>query len=200
MTNKTILIIILTLVVSQPFVSAEEAAKINDVVTPKPAEEVQKFYKVIDKQGRVSYSDQPSKNAVEIKTNLIPKVKIKTKNISLKELVRRNEIDALLKNNPSAYYELKFVNLKNDDILRNDHSKVTLSASLYPSLKKGDSISFFLDGQLMKSKGALSVTFNQVDYGAHTANFIILSSERVNLAQSDSVKFQLLPTVTKKVR
>ncbi len=200
MMNKTIGLTIFSLMVSAHTINAQENPKAADSTETKLTETTQKLYKVIDKHGRVSYSDIPSKNAVEIKTDLVPNVEMRKSNVSLEDLVNRAKTEGQSKIKPAVYSELKFVNLINDSVVRNNGSTVTLTASITPALKKGDTINFFLDGKLMKSKGSLSVTFNQVNYGPHKASFIVMSSDRKPVAKSGSVQFHLLHTVRKKAR
>jgi len=160
-------------------------------------EEGKKLYKVIDKNGNVSYSDQPSPGAQEVIIKDVPSINIKKTNIDFEAL--EEQLEAQREVSSDYYSTADFSNLEEDGVIRNNGGSVTLTASLEPSLSKGHFLKFYIDGKLIgEQQKELSITAQEIEYGSHTASFSVVSKNGVKVQDSKTVKFNLLHVVRKK--
>jgi len=161
-------------------------------VTPPP--ETKKLYRVVDKDGKVHYSDQPSAGAKEMVMRKAPSIKMTQPKIDFETLIEENE----KRRDPNAgYYDgLGFVNLSNDGVVRNNGGTVTLTVSLDPELSKGHFIKFFIDGKSVNSQQKeLTFTAKNIEYGPHTASFTVVSKTGSVVQKSEQITFNLLHVV-----
>ena len=160
--------------------------------SPK-TEKNKKLYRVIDKNGRISYSDTPSPGAEEIVMQEVPSINIKSPKIEIEEVEVRD------RSNTDHYTTIEFLNLQPDGVVRNNGGVAILTASLQPALSNGHFLKFYIDGKLIgQQQKELSVTAKNVEYGPHTASYIVVSANGTKVQQSETVKFNLLHVVRKK--
>ena len=182
---------------------AEQANEVSEKSTEKSkstdkANTTKKLYRIVDKNGKVSYSDQPSKGAKEIELKEVTSIKMKKSKVSLGDLIEENEQER----DPNAgYYDIiAFQTLKNDSIVRNNSSSVPLTAVLDPNLSKAHFIEFFMDGKSVGEKQkSLSIVVPSVEYGPHTTFFRVISRAGKTVQQSETITFNLLHIVRKRV-
>lgn len=156
-----------------------------------------KLYRVIDKNGNVSYSDTPSPGATEVVMQQVPSINLKPPKIEFKEIEAQNRSDS--RSNTGHYTSIKFLDLQQDGVIRNNGGVATLTASLQPALDNGHYLKFYLDGKMIgQQQKALSVTAENVEYGPHTASYTVVAANGTKIQESDTVKFNLLHIVRKK--
>ena len=185
------------------FILALSALSVADVEASadpkKPPVETKKLYKVVDKQGKIHYSDQPSPGAKQVDIPDIPSISFRTPNIKIKTL--EEELEERRDPHTSYYSVFGFSNLVDEGVIRNNGGTATFSASLEPTLSKGHFLKFYIDGKLIQSQQqALSITAQEVTYGPHTASFSVVDKRGSVVQKSDSVKFVLLHVVRKNTR
>ena len=161
------------------------------------SEEGTKLYRIVDKNGNVSYSDQPSPGAEEVIIKDAPSINIKKTDVDFEALEEQLEAQREVS---SDYYSLfEFAELKEDGVIRNNGGFVTLTASLKPNLSKGHLIKFYIDGKLIgQAQKVLTITAQEVEYGSHKASFTVVSKTGVKIQESQPVNFHLLHIVRKK--
>jgi len=162
----------------------------------RPSEETKKLYKVVDKDGKIHYSDQPSENAEEVNIPDVPSISFRTPKIKIKSL--EEELEEKRDPNASYYSILGFANLVDDGVIRNNGGTATFSVSLQPILSKGHFLKFYIDGKLIQSQQQeLSITAQEVTYGPHTASFSVVDKRGGVVQKSETLKFVLLHVVRK---
>jgi len=184
-------LLLISITASRVFAFAEQK--------PTPVE-TKKLYKVVDENGKIHYSDQPSPDAEEVDLPDIPSISIRTPKIKIKSLEDELEERREAERDPNADYYgiLKFTNLVNDGVIRNNGGTATFSVVLEPLLSRGHYLKFYIDGNLIQSEQKeLTITAQEVTYGPHTASFSVVSKQGTVVQQSASVNFILLHVVRK---
>ncbi|MET1254918.1 DUF4124 domain-containing protein [Aliikangiella maris] len=165
------------------------------------AEDEKKIYRWVDKYGQVHYTDEPRKGATEHKVKEVPAIKMETPDYSVLEQYKPQENPTSNSNSPvmDAYQQLVLTQPENDGVIRNNAATVTLVATIQPALKQQHQLRFFLDGQLIKSdKGSLQVKAENVRYGQHSAQVVIVDETGKQIQASQTNSFHLLNRIKKK--
>jgi len=161
------------------------------------SEQGTKLYRIVDKNGNVSYSDQPSPGAKEVIIKDAPSINIKKTKVDFEAL--EEQLEAQREASDDYYSVINFLNLKEDGVIRNNGSSVTLTANLSPGLSKGHLIKFYIDGNLIgEAQKELTITAQEIEYGSHTASFVVVSKNGVKIQDSETVNFNLLHILRKK--
>ncbi len=191
--RRLVLLSCLALLFSQSAISEQS----NQSNTPPEPEKTKKLYRVVDKNGNLSYSDTPSPGAKEIVMQELPSISLITPKIEFKNLEEQSKTDT---SSATGYYtNTSFLDLPQDGVIRNNAGIAPLTASLEPPLANGHFLKFYIDGKPIGSQQKeISITAENVEYGPHTASFIIVAANGVTIQQSDTVKFNLLHVVRKK--
>ena len=183
----------LALLFSQSAISEQS----NQSNTPQQSEKTKKLYRVVDKNGNVSYSDTPSPGAKEIVMDEVPSISFKTPKFEFKNLEEQSKTDTSL--DTSYYTNISFLDLPQDGVIRNNAGIAPLTASLEPTLANGHFLKFYIDGKLIgRQQKEITITAENIEYGPHTASFIVVAANGVKIQRSDTVKFNLLHVVRKK--
>jgi hypothetical protein len=147
------------------------------------------IYKVIDEDGKVSFSNRPQKNAVEIElqgTNTLPKVAPKTKtNTQTKTITTETE-------NTRNYNTLAITYPANGGVVANGLIPFTLGANLNPKLQKGHTLWLLIDGQRNNSSTQSNITVPPLERGQHTLQLIITDGSDNILKQSATSTINVL--------
>jgi len=171
----------------------------KEKITADKTVHAKKLYRVVDEKGNVSYSDEPSKGSKEMIIENIPSIKMTKPKVDY-ELFDEEEIGREKRDPNAGYYDfIGFLNLTNDGVVRNNGGTVTLTAKLEPELSRGHLLKFYIDGKLIGTQQkALTITAENIEYGPHTASFVVVSKTGRKVQESDKVSFALLHTVRKK--
>ncbi|ARN73580.1 DUF4124 domain-containing protein [Oceanicoccus sagamiensis] len=136
-------------------------------------------YKSVDKDGNVSYSDQPAPDAkpVEIQeTNSAKSVEVPIAVEPLPTALAPNSYDMLRINSPA-----------NDGIIANGLVPFTVTTSVKPQLKKGHKLQLSIDG-VAQDTGQGNFTVNSISRGEHRLQVAIIDANGTILKQSANVK------------
>ena len=178
------------------FLVAEDVSDANDKTVRTETKRV--LYKTIDANGKVTYSDKPSKDAKKIPMSEGQSINLKPPKVNF---YSSNE-DQYQDNNTQSngYSSVSFIQPENDGVLRNNGGVATFEISIKPKLAKTDHVIFYIDGQQVDAMiSGMSVTISNVEYGTHSASFAIAdNNDRVRI-KSGSLTFNLLHTVRRKV-
>ncbi len=189
------ILVSLSALIAIPAISIENVAK-EKTPTPK----TKKLYKVVDEQGNVHYSDQPSKGSEELKIPDVPSIHIRKPDIKIKTLEEELEEKLQANRDPNAKYYavLDYANLADDGVIRNNGGTATFTVSIDPTLSRGHYIEFYIDGKLIQSRQKeLTITAENVTYGTHTTNFTVVNKQGAKVQQSETLTFNLLHVVRK---
>lgn len=132
-------------------------------------------YRWVDAQGNVHYSDHPHPGASKV---MLPQ----TQTFASPAAGQIPAPTPLPANAPTAgYSQFSLVTPANQATLWYTH-EVTVSVSLSPELRSGDTITFHLDGKTIGPTEATSVTFKDVDRGEHTASAILNAANGASMS------------------
>jgi hypothetical protein len=165
--------------------------------TPQKTEKAKKLYRVIDKNGNVSFSDTPSPGAKEIVLEEVPSMNLTPPKIDFEDVNERSNTRDL--SEKGRYTTIGFLDLEQNGVIRNNGGVATLTASLTPALASRHFLKFYIDGKLIgQQQKELSITAENIEYGPHTASLIVVSVNGAKVQQSETVKFSLLHIVRKR--
>ena len=120
-------------------------------------------YRWVDAQGNVHYSDHPHPGATKV---ALPQTQTFAPPMTAKARATKPPAPAA----PTvAYSQFSLASPGNQVTLWYVH-EVTVSVNLVPQLRPGDTITYHLDSQTIGPTEETSVTFKNVDRGAHTAS------------------------------
>lgn len=143
------------------------------------------IYKQYNEDGVVEFSDVPSKRSKSIH---VPHMN------TYKQKPLPKTFQKKLKQEPAAHYSnISITSPANDSIVRANNGSVTVTLSVNPSLKPGDSIKLILSGD---QNSALvgrntSFSFSNISRGTHKLQAFIINNEGQTLIQSNTVVFHL---------
>jgi len=150
---------------------------------------IAEMYKWVDKEGKISYSDQPPvKDAKELEPpslNATPAV-----TIPKKAKVFEEQLDE----KATKYTSFKITSPVNDATIRSNEGSVNIAYSTKPALniKEGHYYSIYLDGKIAQEKlTGSSVTLPYVDRGTHTISAAIKNSKGQTLRKSKTITIHL---------
>lgn len=158
-----------------------------------------KLYKIVDKNGKIYYSDQPQAGAKEIKTAPLQSIPMNLPKINLK--TSQDEQTKPRDANAGYYDTLGFLNLKDKDVIRNNGGVASLTAMLEPGLSKAHFLKFYIDGQAIgERQKSLQIQASNIEYGTHNAYFEVVTSNGLVIQTSPTIEFILLHTARQQAR
>ncbi|MCW8936137.1 MAG: DUF4124 domain-containing protein [Gammaproteobacteria bacterium] len=151
---------------------------------------VAEMYKWVDKEGNISYSDQPPfKGAEELDAPSISSVP--AADIPEKKPATSAEEK---KDKSTSYTYLKIVSPENDATIRNNEGNFSVSIVLKPALdtKHGHYLSLLMDGKTIQDKiFTTSVSLNNIDRGTHKISVAVKNKKGEVLHKSKGITVHL---------
>ncbi len=152
---------------------------------------IAQMYKWVDKEGNISYSDQPPfKGAAKLdvpELTTMPATDVpKKKPVSAKEKEKE-------KNN-TKYTFLKITSPENDAFIRSIEGNFSISFTTKPSLntEQGHYFTVSMDGKIVKDKlSASSANFSNIDRGTHKLRVSIKSKSGKTLRKSKTITMHM---------
>ncbi len=145
-------------------------------ITPALAE----IYKTVDKNGHVTYTDNPPPN-----TNAKP-VELKSLNTTPSITSVPEYITSTPQTEPQGY-SLNLLAPENGKTLLPNERSVTISVNLNPALQNDDLLAFKLDGKIMSKTNETTYNLVEPPRGEHSITAAVIDSEGKEVAQSDAV-------------
>lgn len=143
------------------------------------------IYKSVDDKGNVSYSDEPSPGAVEIKKREIPTMPSVVPEVDLESDTDTEADDDAL------YSSIEIVNPEPESSVRDNAGNLSVSVALQPSLKETHSIMITLDGEEVANSRSPVFQFQNLDRGTHTLTAIIVNAEGNEVQRSSTITFTM---------
>lgn len=144
-------------------------------------------YRSVDKDGNVSFSDQPSKGAVQVHVKKLETVKsladVPASNQSAKPPVRPK---------PQGYSDIEITSPKNDQAIRDNAGNLNVAISLSPALKSGDKLVLYMDGKEEASGQSPIFSLKNIDRGTHQLRVAVVDANGHQRIDSKSIIFHLL--------
>jgi len=156
-----------------------------------------KFYKSVDEQGNIVYSDTPTPGAEQLTPPPISTVESKpvpreTSEEALKKDPAGTEEPA--KKPPTKYTKFRMVSPNNDDTIWDNNGAVPVSLSLEPPLdtENGHSVWVYVDGKAVVRKSqSLVQPISGIERGAHKIRAEIRDNNRKTLKRTQNVTVHL---------
>ncbi len=148
------------------------------------------IYKWVDEDGNIHYSDQEVKGSEQVE---LPKAVTYTP-----ESTPPLKSSKPTPKDQHPYTKMDIVQPKMNETFRINSGDVAVAIELTPPLRKGDSITLYLDGKVVK-KGVIqtSTSLSKVERGSHTIRATVLDNNGTPLISSSSVIFHLRVETTK---
>lgn len=152
-------------------------------------------YKWVDKDGKVHYSDKPVEGAEAVELPTIPTYESPVDKEAM-ERRRRERADAAEAKGETeygaeraAYREFYFISPKPDQVFWALGGKLPVQLSLKPSLKEGDRVVLFLNGEKAATLQGLGTTLDEVYRGAYTLRAVVQGPDGAAKISAESGQF-----------
>jgi len=150
------------------------------------------MYKWVDKDGNISYADQPpfkgaqQLDAPDLTTVAAPDVPEKTAASADKKESNKKK--------STSYTYLKITNPENDATIRNNEGNFSISITIKPALdtKHGHYFSVLLDGKTVQDKiYVTSASLTNIDRGTHNISVAVKDKKGKTIRKSKNVTVHL---------
>jgi hypothetical protein len=151
------------------------------------------FYKSVDEQGNIVYSDTPTPGAEQLTPPPISTVDTKPILKESSEEAKNTDKDGTgepAKKPPTKYKKFTIVTPKNDDTIWDNNGSAPVTLSLEPPLdtENGHSVWVYVDGQaLVKKSQSLNQPLTGLDRGTHKIRAEIRDEKRKTLIRTQSI-------------
>lgn len=150
-------------------------------------------YKSIDKDGNITFTDQPNSinKKIKIKKRLStysPKLPTQKKlNTSSKISAdkTKSKLDKIKKF--PGYKSIALAAPQNDATIWSDENKLNCSIALSPPLQKGHKVIVYVDGKPTKPTSSTSISVNNIYRGEHTVYAKVIDDKGKTLKKTNSV-------------
>ncbi|TAL02297.1 MAG: DUF4124 domain-containing protein [Porticoccaceae bacterium] len=149
------------------------------------------IYRVIDAQGKVSYTDTPPKDGT-------------AEPVTLKEVNTQPAMEARKAQAPAPdaaanpYTRIEIASPANDSTIPPGQLSVVVQLQLEPALQPGHRVQFYLDGKPQgPAAAAIAITLNDLYRGSRTIHAAIVDAKGAQVAQSNSVVIHVKRTSVK---
>lgn len=158
------------------------------------------IYKVIDKNGKVSYTDTPPPSNVKyevLKLKAPEKrpapAQAKPKYNSWSRDREANESTPVFR----GYRSIEITSPGNDDTILHDQLEVPVKLALTPNLQQNHKLQLVFDGEpLDESSGRASFILRELERGSHQVQINVLDESGKVIASSNSVTFHVKRPIT----
>ncbi|MDZ7645279.1 MAG: DUF4124 domain-containing protein [Woeseiaceae bacterium] len=159
------------------------------------AASAQKVYKWVDEDGVVHYSDQPRPGAEEIelprsRSTVSPRPPAPA---SAAAASRAAEEPAASANEPFSYESLSFSSPTAEETLWNIGGTLSVSLNVQPSLRSGDRVRVYFDGEQQQVSG-LSFQLEEVWRGTHNLQAEIVDRNGQLMIRTEPLRFYVQQT------
>ncbi|WP_166266210.1 DUF4124 domain-containing protein [Marinobacter caseinilyticus] len=162
------------------------AAVLVIVTTATPA--VAEVYRYLDKNGNVTFSDEPRKGAETVKVRPVTTVTLpKMKDVE----ARARQPEAEEKTQAKPYDAITFDAPEDGTAFYSGNGDIELRVSSSPALKKGHRFEVDIDGQPVGQNPSGSFTVRNIDRGTHNASAFVVDSKGQRIQSGSRISFTL---------
>ncbi len=145
------------------------------------------IYRWVDAAGNTVYGDNPPKQSAAKPVNL-PVLTVADSPAPAPAA----QPDTAPAAEEQAYTDFAITSPSADEAIRANEGNVTVSVSLKPALKPGDSVALYLDSKQVGSGTALSFALTEVERGEHSVFAVLSNAEGDIIQNTEPVKFSVL--------
>jgi len=155
------------------------------------------FYKSVDEEGNIVYSDKPTPGAEQLTPPPISTVESRPKTAGPTETDAKAGEDSAeepAKKPPTKYTKFSIVQPKNDDTIWDNTGAVPVAVQLEPPLdtENGHSIWVYVDGKaVIRKSQSLVLPLSGIDRGSHKIRAEIRDDKRKTLKRTQNVTVHL---------
>ena len=146
------------------------------------------IYRSIDKDGNAVFSDVPTDGAEEIELAEPTTVE----SLSVAPLPTTTNSSRNEREKSFEYGPLVIITPKDDEAIRENTGNITVTATIQPDLRSGDTVVLYLDGKEYEDNVTPTFTLSQLDRGTHTVRVSIKDENGKIIKSSKTVTFHLL--------
>ena len=144
-------------------------------------------YRNVDAQGNVTFSDEPSDGAEEVKVKPVTTVTLpKPADVQEPERLRRQ-----VEEEGAAYDSVRIVAPNDDEAFHSGSGDVAFRVASEPALKRGHRYEVTLDGQPVGQTASDTITVRNVFRGTHDAGVNIIDEKGVQVKSGESISFTI---------
>ncbi|HDZ36731.1 MAG TPA: DUF4124 domain-containing protein [Marinobacter sp.] len=144
-------------------------------------------YRNVDAQGNVTFSDEPSKGAQEVKVKPVTTITLpKPQNVRETDKLRED-----VKREGSIYESVSFTYPEDDQAFNSGSGDVRFEMSSSPGLKTNHKYEVTLDGQPVGQSSSGSITVRNVFRGTHEAGVYIVDTNGVQIKTGKPIRFTI---------
>ncbi|MGM0769359.1 MAG: DUF4124 domain-containing protein [Pseudomonadota bacterium] len=151
--------------------------------TPALAE----VYRNVDAQGNVTFSDEPSDGAEEVRVKPVTTVTLpKPSDVQEPEQLRRQ-----VEEKGAAYDSVQILSPNDDEAFHSGSGDVAFRVTSEPALQEGHRYEVTLDGQPVGQTASDTVTVRNVFRGTHDAGVNIIDENGVQVKSGETISFTI---------
>jgi hypothetical protein len=145
------------------------------------------FYKWVDENGEVHYSDRPTPNAQQVR---VANSSARTSAAASDEAQEEGATDQDI--NDAGYQKFEIVSPSDNETIRSNEGRVNVGLLLEPALQKGHQITLSVDGKAITGGFASTqLALQQLSRGSHSLQAIIVDAQAQALIRSAAIHFHL---------
>lgn len=156
-----------------------------------------RFYKSVDEEGNIVYSDTPTPGAEQLTPPPISTVPGRAVEAPTETTATEENGDEAAKKPPTVYTKFSMVTPRNDDTIWDNNGSVPVSLTLEPALdtENGHSVWVYVDGKAVVRKSLVLVQpLTGIDRGQHTIRAEIRDASRKTLIRTRNVTVHMKRT------
>ena len=143
-------------------------------------------YKHVDKNGNVTFSDEPQSGSEEVKVRPVTTITL-PKMSDVEAQQRQAEENG--QENPDPYDRVAFTAPEDNSAFHSGNGDVQFQVTSSPGLRRGHRFEVDLDGQPVGQNPAGIFTVRNMDRGTHTASVFVVDGQGQRVQSGDSVTF-----------
>ena len=140
-------------------------------------------YRSVDKDGNVTYTDQPGNGAQEVEVKELETIR-SLESPELRPLPKKNQPT-------EVYSDLSITSPADDESVRENSGLLTVTVQLTPALRGNDTLVLYMDGNEYARGKSTTFMMSNVDRGSHQLRVAVVDSQGRQQAASRSTTFHL---------
>lgn len=144
-------------------------------------------YRHVDAQGNVTFSDEPSQGAEEIRVKPVTTVTLPKPDAVREQLQRQENGDA----DDPAYERVVFSFPSDEEAFHSGSGDVEFRVQSSPALRRGHKFEVTLDGQPVGQSTSGTVSVQNIDRGTHRAGVHIINQSGQRVQSGEEITFTI---------
>lgn len=143
-------------------------------------------YKHVDKNGNVTFSDEPQSGSEEVKVRPVTTITLpKMRDVQ----AQQQQSEQSGQDNPDPYNRVTFTAPEDNSAFHSGNGDIEFQVSSSPGLRRGHRFEVDLDGQPVGQNPGGTFTVRNMDRGTHTASVFVVDNQGQRVQSGESVTF-----------